>query len=38
MDTLFDTACTWLADRPWTTCALLCLINLTAGVLDVVLP
>lgn len=33
-----DHVCYFLADRPWTTCALLCAVNLSALCLDVVLP
>ena len=33
-----NTACDFLAEHPWLTCALICAVNLTAGFLDVVLP
>lgn len=30
--------CDFLAEHPWLTCALICAVNITAGLLDVVLP
>jgi hypothetical protein len=38
MDAALTNATNWLADHPWSTCALLCAMILIAGNLDRVLP
>ena len=32
------TACDFLAEHPWLTCALICAVNLAAALLDAVIP